>query len=119
LSIEEGLRRRLIAMASSRRTRMVEFSRKAPCDWQANGITDPRTKQPFTEDGAWDYVCHHINSGVPIEVIELSNPPGKKAYVMLLPSNQPDLLIYVKLQVVGNGVLGRSFHYSNRKQGSR
>jgi hypothetical protein len=54
-----------------------------------------------------------IRSGVDIEIIELQFPPGKNAYVMLVPSHDPKTPIYIKLQLGGDSVIGRSFHYSN------
>jgi hypothetical protein len=77
-------------------------------------MTDPRTGEAFTEDGAWDYVARSIADGIEIEVIDLDNPPGKKAYVMNLPSHDSQIPIYVKLQFGGDCVIGRSFHYSTR-----
>jgi hypothetical protein len=53
-----------------------------------------------------------IRSGVDIEIIELQFPPGKKAYVMLVPSHDRKIPIYIKLQLGGDSVIGRSFHYS-------
>ena len=75
-------------------------------------MTDPRTGEIFTEDGAWEYTAEMIRSGVDIEVIELQFPPGKKAYVMLVPSHDPKIPIYIKLQLGAESVIGRSFHYS-------
>lgn len=77
-------------------------------------MRDPRspTKELFTEDGAWSFVADAIESGVDIQQIELQLPPGKKAYVMLLPGCEANQWIYVKLQLRSNDVLGRSFHIS-------
>jgi hypothetical protein len=75
-------------------------------------MTDPRTGEVFTEDGAWEYVADKIDGGVDIHVIELSLPPGKKGYVISLPSHDTQIPIYVKLQLSADFVIGRSFHYS-------
>jgi hypothetical protein len=75
-------------------------------------MTDPRTGEIFTEDGAWEYTAEMIRSGVEIEIIELQFPPGKKAYVMRVPSHDSNIPIYIKLQLVAESVIGRSFHYS-------
>jgi hypothetical protein len=77
-------------------------------------MTDPRTGEVFTEDGAWEYVAQSITNGIEIEMIDLDHPPGKNGYVMLLPSHDPRVPIYVKLQFGGDCVIGRSFHYSTR-----
>jgi hypothetical protein len=113
LAVTDEIRNRLAARASSRRTRSREFRADRPCDWRATGMTDPRTGEVFTEDGAWEYTAEMIRSGVDIEIIELQFPPGKNAYVMLVPSHDPKTPIYIKLQLGGDSVIGRSFHYSN------
>jgi hypothetical protein len=77
-------------------------------------MTDPRTGEVFTEDGAWEYVADNIDAGVEIEVIELSMPAGKKGYVIALPSHNREISIYVKLQFGADCVVGRSFHYSKK-----
>src|SRR5262249_7849241 len=100
------------ALASSRRTRTREFRRDRPCDWQATGMTDPRSGEPFTEDGAWNYIVEQLEARVEVEVIELEVPAGKKGYVMLMPSHDSNIPIYVKLQIGADCVVGRSFHYS-------
>ena len=75
-------------------------------------MTDPRSGKVFTEDGAWQYAAEMIDAGVDIDVIDLDHPPGKKGYVMLIPSHDPTTPIYVKLQLGGAFVIGRSFHYT-------
>jgi hypothetical protein len=110
VAIPDDIRRRLAAFASSRRTRTRAFTRDRPCDWQANSLTDPRSNCPFTEDGAWEYVAEQIIGGIEIEVIELEHPPGKRGYVMKLPSSNTSISFYVKLQLGSNCVFRRSFH---------
>lgn len=75
-------------------------------------MTDPRSGAAFTEDGAWEYVAEQIEAGIAIEVIQLEIPPGKRGYVMHLPSHDASVPIYVKLQLGSGVVVGRSFHYS-------
>ncbi len=83
-------------------------------------MTDPRSGEVFTEDGAWEYVVEGIEAGTAIEVIDLEVPPGKKGYVMLLSSHNPKLPIYVKLQLGADCIVGRSFHYSTiRREGEK
>jgi hypothetical protein len=55
-----------------------------------------------------------IEIGTEIEVVELTQPPGKKGYVMSLPSHDPTTPLYVKLQLSSSFVIGRSFHYTIR-----
>lgn len=112
MSVTDEIRNLLATRAGSRRTRNREFRADRPCDWQSTGMTDPRTGEIFTEDGAWEYVAEMIRSGVQIEIVDLQFPPGKKAYVMLIPSHSPGMPIYIKLQLGADCVIGRSFHYS-------
>ena len=114
MDVTDELRRRLTLWAGSRRTRRRDFRPDRPCDWRATGMTDPRTGEAFTEDGAWEYVAQLITRGTEIEVIDLDIPPGKKGFVMHLPSHDAQTPIYVKLQLGGECVIGRSFHYSTR-----
>ena len=114
MAVDDAIRRRLASFARSRHTRTRVFRPDRPCDWQATAITDPRSREVFTEDGAWQYVAEAIEAGVEIEVIELQQPPGKKGYVMNLASTDPKRPIYVKLQLGGSNVIGRSFHYTTR-----
>jgi hypothetical protein len=114
LSVTDEIRRRLCLLGASRRTRSRVFRSDRPCDWRATGMTDPRTREAFTEDGAWEYIAQLITDGIEIEVIDLDIPAGKKGYVMNLPSHDPQIPIYVKLQLSGDCVIGRSFHYSTR-----
>jgi hypothetical protein len=112
VAIDDQIRRRLAMLASSRKTRRVSFSAQSPCDWHPAGITDPRTRVPFTEDGAWEYICGSIRALADIDEVVLKHPAGKKGYVMLLTSATQKLFIYVKLQLLSDCVAGRSFHYS-------
>jgi hypothetical protein len=77
-------------------------------------MTDPRSGEVFTEDGAWEYVAEMIEAGAEVDVVVLNQPPGKKGYVMLMPSHDPTTPIYVKLQMGAECVIGRSFHYTTK-----
>ena len=46
-----------------------------------------------------------------METITLDKPPGKIGYVMLVDGNYSEK-IYIKLEIVGEKVFGRSFHAS-------
>jgi hypothetical protein len=106
-----SIRRRLIALAKSRRTRRTDFVANMPSRWGPTSITDPRSGCPFTEDGAWEYIISSLEGGAELEEIILEKPPGRSAYVFFLESKFKEK-IYVKLQICGDYVRGRSFHYS-------
>lgn len=111
MSVPADIKKLLTRFASSRGTRNTEFSNAAPCKWQPTATTDPRTKQPFTDDNAWEYIIEYIDNGTKIYKIILKKPAGKIGYTMLLPSIHSDRPIYIKLQICGDHVKGRSFHY--------
>lgn len=97
--------------ASSRKTRLSTFSPRAPTKWHPTSLLHPDTGDPFTEDNCWSFVASAIASGAPVEVMELKRPAGKRGFVMKLPGHGTTT-IYVKLQLLSDKVLGRSFHES-------
>ena len=83
-----------------------------PHDWRPESVRDPHTGECFTGPGAWEFIADLGEAGADMEVVILDNPPGKKGYV-LHPAGgegQPD--IYIKVQLLGQVILGRSFHYT-------
>lgn len=71
----------------------------------------PEHREPFTADGCWSFVADAIAAGAAVEVIALKQPPGKRGFVIMLPG-MDGAVIYVKLQLLSDVVLGRSFHLS-------
>jgi hypothetical protein len=104
-------RAQLSERASSRRTRTSAFSPRAPTKWHPTSLLHPATGEPFTEDNCWSFVAEAIDAGAPIEVIELKRPAGKRGFVLKLAGHE-GVTIYVKLQLLSEAVLGRSFHES-------
>jgi len=83
----------------------------APTEWRPQTLRDPESpEQYFTDERAWQCVADALDAGIPVEVIELQKPPGKKGYVLRLPGCPPVQTIYVKLQLGSDKVIGRSFH---------
>lgn len=113
MAVSAEIRMRLIVFARSRRTRQTQFTPEMPSRWQPTQLTDPATRQAFTEDGAWQYIADHLAQDAPIEVITLDKPQGKTGYVLKLPGAN-GIVIYVKLQICGDHVRGRSFHASEK-----
>lgn len=104
-------RAQLSKRASSRKTRLSTFSSRAPTKWHPTSLVHPETGEPFTEDNCWSFVAGAIDGGEPVEVIELKRPVGKRGFVMKLAGHEATT-IYVKLQLLSDKVLGRSFHQS-------
>jgi hypothetical protein len=109
-----GIRVEIVRLASSARTRRTDFTAAYPTTWHPTGIADPRSMSAFTEAGAWEWVIEHVSSGVTLYPMILDKPPGRKAYYFEAPAAFPPSMIYVKLQICGDHIRGRSFHLSNR-----
>ena len=107
----DDLRVRLAKFCRSKRHREARFTKKRPVKWHPTSVCEIGSTIPFTEAGAWEFIACLIDDGVEIEVIILDKPPGKTGYVMLVPGNYNEK-IYIKLEIVGEKVFGRSFHTS-------
>lgn len=113
VSVSSEIRGQLIRLSGSRRTRLTAWTPARPTHWAPASVIDPQTGDPFTEESAWEFVIAALEDGEDIELVTLEKPPGKKGYVMKLPGNG-GCTIYVKLQLGGGVVIGRSFHVSDR-----
>lgn len=67
----------------------------------------------FTDPGAWDFIATKLEEGHPVEVIPMKKPPNSTGYVMKICLQADTPLLYVKLELVGGTVYGRSFHLSD------
>jgi len=99
-------------MARRKNARIVPRSPEMPCDWNPTTVINPEVGMPFTDISAWHYIADLAESGHPIKEIILDQPKGDKGYVMVvkLEASAPDL--YIKVQLKGGKIFGRSFHYS-------
>ncbi len=113
IDVSESIRCQLVVLARRPRARLVPRNREMPCRWRPAQVIEPATGMPFTESGAWHFVADAIEQRLPIRVIPLVKPPGSIGYVILI-TLQPDApRLYVKLQLTGDKILGRRFHYSD------
>ena len=94
-----------------RRTRASTFSKAAPTKWHPTSLIHPQDGVPFTEDNCWTFIADAIAAGAPVEEMVLRRPVGKRGFVLKLTGHN-DVMIYVKLQLLADSVLGRSFHES-------
>lgn len=109
--VSEGIRRELIRLCHSARTRRSDFSPTMPTHWAPQDVLNPATGEAFTPVGAWEFIVSLLEAGHEIEVIELDKPKGKKGYVMKVQGVGVEK-IYIKLQLLSGIVMGRSFHIS-------
>ena len=107
-----SIRQQLALLAARKRARRYGW----PRDWQPGTVTNPMDGNPFTEQGAWDFIAELLSAGIEIEHLIIDEVKGgKSAYVIKTELNNRHL--YIKLQL-GNGcIIGRSFHYSYHEEG--
>jgi hypothetical protein len=104
------VRHHLAILARRKKARRIDLGGNRPCKWWPTKVMDPRTGQPFTLEGAWEYAAEKLEEGLELDRVELENPPGKFAYAMTITTSLGT--IYIKLEL-GSGVIwGRSFHES-------
>ena len=66
----------------------------------------------LTPREAWHLICEALQSGCPLEVVELRHPPGRKAYAFTVALEPGRPRLYVQLELGSGKIIGRSFHYS-------
>jgi hypothetical protein len=108
----EQVRGDLLRLAKSRTCRSTAFTPKVPCDWSPQSVWDTRFGMLFTSEGAWNYIIELLESGHQFTSKAMKTPPNTIAYETVIDrgSNLPPL--YIKLQILGGRILGRSFHNS-------
>ena len=104
-------RSELARRSLSRKSRRTTFTRDMPTKWHPTSLLHPDSGEPFTGDNCWTFVANAIEAGWPIEVITLRKPQGKRGFVMHI-DGYDGVKIYVKLQLLADSVVGRSFHES-------
>jgi hypothetical protein len=102
-------------LARRKDVRFVPRSPKLPCDWKPTTVMNPDVGIPFTDISAWHYIAHLAESGHHIEEIELDQPKGEKGYVMIVELRDNPSDLYIKVQLKGGRIYGRSFHCSYYK----
>jgi hypothetical protein len=109
----EEIRRQLIVLCQSERTRAVGMPPNYRSKWQPRAVRHPESGEPFSPVEAWHFAQHNMEQGCEIEAITLSLPPGKTGFVIHAAGYAGEM-IYIKLQIVGSRVIGRSFHVSEK-----
>lgn len=112
--VSEDIRREIVRLSSSGRTRRVDFSPSEPCEWKPTSITDPRSGKYFSDASAWEFLADCFERALLGDIyrVELDRPPGKLGYTLQVPGVTGKPPIYMKVQIVSGAVKGRSFHYS-------
>lgn len=81
-------------------------------EWNPETVTDPRSGQPFTQFGAWEFIAECLEADSPFEEMDLTDYPGKRGYVMKVTIPDEKRLLYTKLLLLRDQVAGISFHLS-------
>ena len=115
MSINAETRRQLAQLARSSRTRTTAFSPQQPTDWRPHRVRNPAggLSPTYTDGAAWELIAARLDEGHEVEVVDLRKPPGAKGYVMKITLGHDEPAVYVKLQLRGRQIVGRSFHYSH------
>ena len=121
MSIDAETRRQLAHLARSRRTRTTASSPQEPTEWRPHEVRDAAggLSPTYTDGGAWELIATRLDEGHEVEVVNLRKPPGAKGYVMKIALEHDEPTLYVKLQLRGRQIVGRSFHYSDYPTWSR
>jgi hypothetical protein len=115
--ISDADRALLSKLCSRKNTRFSIFTKKRPTRWNPTTVLHPTYKSIFTDTGAWMYISDLLTSGFPFWEMNLTVPPDEKGYVAIWTSeDEPPVRIYIKLQILQNQVLGRSFHYCTKEE---
>ena len=105
-------RRRLAGLARNPRCRLTKHTPQRPCEWNPEGTASARDPDyPFTAPGAWAFIAEHLEAGRDIYSIPLDRPPDGIGLVIFLPPVPRWRGLYVKFEVAGPGLYGRSFHH--------
>ena len=96
---------------------MTAFSTERPTDWRPGQVRNPDgvLDTHFTGGAEWELIAARLEDGHPIETVELHKPKGATGYVMKIDLEPDRPQLYVKLQLGSGKIIGRSFHYSDRK----
>ena len=112
--IDDGTRHHLVTLARRKSARVTAFTYAQPTDWRPGQVRNPDglLDTQFTDASAWELIASKIESGYPLETIQLEKPPGATGYVMRIDLEPSQPQLYVKLQLGSGKIIGRSFHYS-------
>lgn len=111
MEVSDDIRQKIVNRARDKRCRGNTFTGERPCVWQPEVVISPHG-MAFTPESAWQFIADRVEAGEEIEEVKLDIPYGEVAYVMLMDLDDGAARIYIKVQLLGNFILCRSFHYS-------
>ena len=98
---------------------MTAFSRERPTDWRPGQVRNPERGARYPL-----YRCprhgnssrHGLRTGTRSRQWNCAQPKGATGYVLKIDLEPSRPQLYVKLQLGSGKIIGRSFHYSERKE---
>ncbi len=92
----------------------MEHSDERPSEWRPGEVPVPGLSEWnifFTDPRTFEFIAEQIVAGCVVAKLVLEKPPGAVGYEMKFP--WPDgRVLYAKLELKGQNVFGRSFHFS-------
>lgn len=111
--IPEEIRAELIRCCRRPGSRTYEWTSTRPTVWQPTTVTDPRSPIGlcFSDLSAWSYIADLLDEGTPVRQKVMEKPLGAIGYEMEVHIEGRSS-IYIKVELSGGRVIGRSFHNS-------
>ena len=106
---ERKIKSKLAELARQKDKRDVGIGPEDPPKWWPMSVTDPRSGEPFTPAGAWDFIAEQLDKNETlIKQVLLKKPCGKLAYEFRVRTECGT--IYIKVRLAKDKIIGRSFH---------
>lgn len=103
------IKSKLAKLARHKDKRDVGIGPEDPPKWWPMSVIDPRSGEPFTPAGAWDFIAEQLDKNeTSIKPVLLKKPCGKLAYVFRVRTECGT--IYIKVRLAKCKIIGRSFH---------
>jgi hypothetical protein len=110
----DDIKLKLAEFARLKDKRDVGFFPDDPSKWWPGNVTDPRSGEPFTVFGAWEFIAEELEKKKTIiKEVVLKKPVGKPGYEFCVDTEFGE--IYIKVRLTRDRIIGRSFHYSENK----
>ena len=93
--------------------RKTAWSPERPTRWQPHTIENPESGLYFSDASAWWLIADLLETGQEFKEFVLKKPSGAKGYKALHELSNGKVL-YIKIEIVGNFIWGRSFHPDNQ-----
>jgi hypothetical protein len=91
------------------------YTDRHPSRWEPAVVMRPDGDGCFTDAGAFEFIAKQIDEDRAIRIVNLQHPSGAEGYEIVVPLGSGiDLYVKLAFNRRHTGVIGRSFHYSER-----